>query len=258
MSKATFEDLVKVMDRLREPGGCPWDREQDWSSLRQYVIEEAYEVVEAIDHGDPAHVAEECGDLLFQVVFLSRIAREEGWFDVYDTITSIRDKLVHRHPHVFSDVIAETPEEVLKNWEALKAQERAEKGQTGALDGVASALPGLVRAMKLGQKASRVGFDWPDTAGVVAKVDEEIGELKEALAADQADEIRHELGDALFALAQLGRVLGVNPEDALREASGRFETRFRKVESGVREEGLEMDQMDIEELERRWQAAKRS
>jgi MazG family protein len=254
--KATFEELVAVMDRLREPGGCPWDREQDWTSLRQYIIEEAYEVVEAIEHGAPEKVADECGDLLFQVIFLARIAKEQDLFDVYDTITAIRDKLVRRHPHVFGDVKAETAGDVVRNWEALKSQERKAGGEKSAVDGVPSGLPALMRCYKLGQKAARVGFDWADVSGVWDKVHEELGELKEAMAGDSAAETRHELGDVLFALTSLARFMEINPEDACREAAARFEERFRSMEARAHGDGVDFSSLDAAEMDRRWRVAK--
>lgn len=255
--KASFEDLVEVMDILRTPeGGCPWDLEQDWSTLRQYIIEEAFELVEAIDSGDRDEVAEECGDLLFQVVFLSRIAKEEGWFDVYDTITSIRDKLIRRHPHVFADVVANTPEEVLANWDELKKEEKAEKGARRTLDGVPSAAPSLLRAHKIGEKAARVGFDWDDYHGVMEKLSEEVGELTEALAEGDPAHIAHEYGDVFFVLAQLGRHVGLNPEDASREACERFRERFYAMEDGIHAEGKQVQDLDIDQLEERWQKNK--
>ena len=256
-AKAAFEDLVALMDRLRKPGGCPWDREQTWDTLRQYVIEEAYEVVDAIEHKRVDKVAEECGDLLFEVVFLSQIAQENGWFDVYDAITSIRDKLVRRHPHVFADVKAETARAVLQNWEAIKSAERVGEGQTSAVDGVPPALPALARALKLGQKAARAGFDWADVSGAIAKVHEELQELQDAIASKDANQIRSELGDALFALTSVARFLEVNPEDAAREACTRFEERFRVMEKGIVESGHAVRDFDVDELEGKWQAAKK-
>ena len=253
-----FEELVAMMEKLREPGGCPWDLEQDWKSLRQYVIEEAYEVVDAIDSGDPVRVEDECGDLLLQVVFLSRIAQEQGLFDVYGAIDAILDKLVRRHPHVFGDVVAETSQEVLKNWEKLKEEERKTQGQGGGIDGVALALPALLRAWKLGKKASRVGFDWEDVSGALGKVEEEMGELREAITDGKQGDVAHEYGDVLFALCQVGRFLGLNPEDSLREGNARFEHRFNVMEGEIQKEGKRVADFDLTELESRWQAAKKS
>ena len=252
----SFDDLLRIMARLRAPGGCPWDREQTHASIRKYVIEEAYEVAEAIDHDDPTELCTELGDLLLQVVFHAEMAREAGRFSIDDVCRAIADKMRRRHPHVFGDVTVAGAGEVVRNWEEIKARERGEAAS--AIDGVPRALPALQRAERIGDKASRVGFDWPDVAGVARKLDEERGELAEAIASGERARIEAELGDLLLAAANLARKLDVEPEQALSRSLDRFEGRFRAVEAGVRAEGLQMKALDAGELDRRWEAAKRS
>jgi tetrapyrrole methylase family protein/MazG family protein/ATP diphosphatase len=225
--------LVEVMQRLLGPGGCPWDREQTLESLRPFVIEEAHEVVDAIDRGDPDMLREELGDLLMQIVFQAELARARGWFGPDDVIDAIAEKLVRRHPHVFGDVQVSGTAEVLSNWERLK---QAEKKDRGVLDGVPVALPSLLRAVRIGEKAARVGYDWPDLDGVRAKVDEEMRELDAALAAGDTAHAERELGDVLFALASLARKCGLDPEAALRGTLDRFTERVRRTEALAREE----------------------
>jgi MazG family protein len=242
--------LVEVMQRLLGPGGCPWDREQSLETLRPYVIEEAFEVVDAIDQGSPELLREELGDLLLQVVFSAELARAQGWFGPDDVIAGICEKLVRRHPHVFGEVEVSGSGEVLTQWERIKAEEK--KGR-GLLEGVPRAMPALLRAARIGDKASSVGFDWPDAAGARAKIDEELAELDEAPDA-QAEE--RELGDLLFAVASWARKRGHDPEAALRRALDRFGERFARVERRAGAEGLELAGLDAEELDARWQAAK--
>jgi len=270
-AQAAIDRLLRIMDRLRDPGGCPWDREQTLRSLTPYLLEEAHEVIEAIEAGDAHHHREELGDLLFQVVFQARIAREEGKFDFAQVCDSISDKLTRRHPHVFGDVTVSGSHEVVKNWERIKADERKAKGDAprSAIGGVPTGLPALVRAERLTEKASAVGFDWPDVQGVLGKVREEIGELEEAVARRAAaapqDEDAHrlhghveqELGDLLFALANLGRFLKVHPEEALRGSVRRFESRFHHVEERLREEGRTPREATLAEMDRYWDEAKR-
>jgi MazG family protein len=254
---STFPDLVAIMERLRGPGGCPWDREQSHQSLKAYLIEEAYEVLETIDAGDDAALCEELGDLLLQVVFHAELGREGGRFSIDDVVRAISEKLVRRHPHVFGDVEAKDADAVLRNWAKLKAAERREKGvaEPSALDGVPANLPALLRAQRLGEKAAGVGFDWARVDAVLAKVQEEIGELR----AELADPVRRkaELGDLLFSLAQLARHLEADAEDSLRAACGRFVTRFHHVEAALRARGIEPGAASAEELDRLWEEAKR-
>lgn len=251
-----FVRLVDIMARLRAPDGCPWDREQTPESLRPYVLEEAYEVLDAIDDGDPAALRDELGDLLLQIVFQSQLAAEAGRFDVADVARAIADKLVRRHPHVFGDVQVRDADEVMRNWRRLKAAEREAKGETGALVGVPRALPSLVRAEQLGEKAGHVGLDWPDTAGVLDKVREELAELEAAIAAGDAAGTEHELGDLLLTVASLGRHLSVSSEMALRTAADRFVGRVERVEAAARATGTEVQSLAPEERERLWSAAK--
>ncbi len=231
-SGATLGRLVGVMRRLLDPGGCPWDREQSFQTLRKYVLEEACEVIDAIDSGDRASLREELGDLLLQVVFQAELARREGSFGIDDVVAGIVDKLVTRHPHVFGDIEARDADEVLRNWEKLKARE---KGERGVLSGVPRSMPALLRAQRIGEKAARVGFDWSDRVGARAKVTEEMAELDRALDLGDAAAVEEEMGDVLFALSSLARHLGVDAEGALRRTMDKFATRFAHVERRVRE-----------------------
>ena len=257
-AQAAIARLLGIMDRLRDPGGCPWDREQSLRTLTPYLLEEAHEVIEAIESGDADHHREELGDLLFQVVFQSRIAREEGKFDFAAVCDAISGKLTRRHPHVFADVTVSGSGEVVKNWERIKAEERKEKGQAprSAIGGVPMSLPALVRAERLTEKAGAVGFDWPDARSVLAKVREELGELEEALEGGRQDRIGDELGDLLFALANLGRFVKVHPEEALRGTLRRFESRFHHIEAALLAGGRTPRESTLEEMDRLWTEAK--
>jgi ATP diphosphatase len=254
--------LVEIMARLRAEDGCPWDREQDLRSLRPYLIEEAFEVVDEMDRvaeGGPWRaLCEEHGDLLFQIVFHARLAEELGEYSMADVSRSISDKLTHRHPHVFGEKQADGTPQPLANWAKLKAEERKKKtGREGSvLDGVPTAAPALMRAERLTEKASRIGFDWPSVQEVRAKLYEELGELDEAIASGNRDELEHELGDVLFSLANLARFLQTPAEDALRMAIRRFTTRFQHIESALRAEGIPLGEATLEHMERHWQAAK--
>lgn len=251
---AAFQRLVRVMARLREPGGCPWDREQTLASLRPYLLEEAYEVLEAVDSQDADAHREELGDLLLQVVFQSRIRQEEGAFDAAAVAHAISDKLVRRHPHVFSDGVAETADQVVDNWEAIKRQEK--KDRKSSLDGVPGALPALARAQRLQEKAARVGFDWPDAAGPLHKLAEEVKELEAAMGSGRRDRVAEELGDVLFSVVNLARHLEASAEDALREAAAKFERRFRKVEARVAASGRAVKDASLAELDDLWEQVK--
>jgi MazG family protein len=264
-SAEAMERLLRIMDKLRDPGGCPWDREQTLRSLTPYLLEEAHEVIEAIESGDAQHHREELGDLLFQVVFQARIAREEGKFDFAGVCEAISDKLTRRHPHVFGDVTVSGSREVVKNWERIKADERKEKGQEArsAIGGVPVSLPALVRAERLTEKAGAVGFDWPDSKSVLDKVREELAELEEAMASGASDDpgararIENELGDLLFALANLGRWVKVHPEEALRGTLRRFENRFQFIEEKLRERGRTPRESNLAEMDALWNVAKK-
>lgn len=257
----SFPRLVELMQRLLAPDGCPWDREQTPASLRRYVLEEACEVIDAIESGDPAALREELGDLALQVVFLAELARNEGTFGPDDVVKGIVDKLVYRHPHVFSDVEVSDSSEVLKNWERLKA---AEKKDRGLLEGVPRSLPALTRAQRIGEKVARVGFDWPDARGSRAKVQEEMGELDAAIESGDKDKLEEELGDVFFALVNLSRHLDLDAEGALRRTIAKFEKRFEHVESRVKEmhggwpkagEG-DAHKLSLQELDGYWDEAK--
>ena len=232
-----FADLVQVMARLRAPGGCPWDRKQTFDSIKPYLLEETYEVMEAIDRCDWPGLAEELGDLLLQPVFFAEMAREQGLFDIADSLDAINQKLIRRHPHVFGDSVAETPEDVKTRWDEIKKQEKAGRdvAETASiLDAVPRALPALMEADKLGHQVAKVGFEWPDIKGVLAKLQEEATELAEAHATRSHAEIEHELGDLLFNAVNLARFLNVDPEQALRKMNGRFRERFAYIEGAIR------------------------
>ena len=250
-----FEELVGIVARLRGEGGCPWDRAQTPETLRPYLLEETYEVLEAIDRGAAHEQRKELGDLLFLVTMLARMAEERGDFDIEAVLGAISEKMVRRHPHVFDPEHTDRGDEGgIARWEARKAKERPD-GHS-ALDGVPDALSALLRAHRISEKASCVGFDWPDLAGVRAKVDEELCELDEAVAQGDPDRIGEELGDLLFALVNLGRFLPVPAEDALRMATAKFETRFRRVEARLAAEGRSVHDTPLEELEATWRAIK--
>jgi MazG family protein len=255
MSKRSFDELVALMTRLRAPGGCPWDRKQTLPDLKPYVIEEAYEVVDAIDQNDRRALAEELGDLLLQAVFIAEITREEGGHDIYDSVTAIHDKLVRRHPHVFGDVEANDAEAVLTNWEKLKQDERKAENKS-VLSGVPQSMPALLKASRLTEKAARVGFDWRRTEDVFDKIDEELSELREAVANGDNAHIHEEIGDLLFTVANIARKVNVNPEEALQSTNRKFMRRFESMEKNVRERGQNLDQLELEEMDRLWDEAK--
>ncbi len=258
-----FKDLVDIMRQLRTPKtGCPWDLEQDFASIAPYTIEEAYEVDEAIKSGDMGELCSELGDLLLQVVFHAQMADELEEFSISDVIEAINTKMIRRHPHVFQPGFQErSADEQTQAWEALKAQERAEKdAKTGAdisaLSGVATALPALMRAEKLQKRAARTGFDWTDPADIFAKLEEETLEVKDAIRRENADDIEDEIGDLLFVCANLARRLKVDPEVALRRANDKFEQRFRAMEALTKSEGVAFDTLDINAQEALWQRVK--
>ncbi len=254
---ASFVGLVEIMARLRGEGGCPWDREQTPETIKPYLIEETYEVLEAIDEQDPEKLKEELGDLVLQVVFHARMAEETGAFAIGDVLAAINDKLVRRHPHVFGDRKAETAQEVLFNWEQIKQTERRrEKGQASLLDGVPREMPALLRAHRLQEKASRAGFDWKEAQEVFRKVEEELAELRAAMEGQAADRVEAELGDLLFALVNLSRFLAVNPEEALRKTIARFIARFRYIEEELARRGRSLRQATLEEMDALWAEAK--
>jgi MazG family protein len=283
-----FEQAVSIMARLRAPGGCPWDRAQTFDSIKPYTLEEAYEVLEAIDNRDWNELVGELGDLLLQVLFYAQMAQEQGSFSIDDVLDRLSRKLVDRHPHVFGDVKAETASQVLRNWEALKAEEKKRRLESGGgkaaiqeepsesvLAGVSSAMPALLEAHKLSSRAAHVGFDWPDIAGLLEKLEEEIRELKQNLkelpdparkadprgATDLRDPLRGriegELGDVFFVLVNLARFLSLDSESALRKTNRKFRRRFQWMERQLGDRGRSPHQASIEELESLWQQAKR-
>jgi tetrapyrrole methylase family protein/MazG family protein len=265
-----FQKLVGVMARLRAPGGCPWDREQTHATLRTYLIEEAYEVLDAMDSGDDLKFAEELGDLLLQVLFHAQLAQEEGRFTIADVVQEIYEKMIRRHPHVFGNKRAKTAADVLKNWEKIKAQERKQaaegkevKEKTGkkdasVLDGVPRSLPALLEANQLTRKAARIGFDWENVEGILGKLAEETGELRAALGnRSRLQDIEGEVGDILFVAVNLARFLELDPEIALKKTSKKFSWRFREMERVTRERGTTLAEVPREEMERLWEKAKR-
>ena len=253
--------LLALMARLRDPeNGCPWDREQSFTTIAPYTIEEAYEVADAAERADPEHLREELGDLLFQVVFHARMAEERGWFDFAAVAHGIREKLVRRHPHLFAGA-AIAPADLVRVWEQQKAQERAaaaldEPGAGAVLSGIPRALPALTRAAKLGRRAARVGFDWPEAPAVRAKVLEELHEVDEAHGGGSAAALMEEIGDLLFAVANWSRHLHVDPEAALRGANSKFEQRFACMEAVARSRGLELEKLSAVEWDVLWREAK--
>ncbi|APX90924.1 nucleoside triphosphate pyrophosphohydrolase [Brevirhabdus pacifica] len=252
--------MVEIMRRLRDPQtGCPWDIEQDFASIAPYTIEEAYEVADAIERQSWDELRGELGDLLLQSIYHAQMADEAGLFDFEDVAREIGDKMVARHPHVFgSDTTPKTAEQQTADWEAVKAAERAGKAETRTLDGVALGLPALLRALKLQKRAARVGFDWPDTGGVMDKIVEESRELAEAIDSKDTDHIAEEYGDLLFVMANLGRHLGLDPEAALRAANAKFVRRFNAVEDRLQQLGKRPEQSTLEEMDALWDAAKRA
>jgi len=257
-----FAELVELIARLRAPGGCPWDREQTHESLKPNLLEEAYEVVEAIDEGNDEEFAGELGDLLLQVVFHSQIATEENRFNVAQVIERIASKMIHRHPHVFAEDTAQTAGEVLRNWEAIKEAELEAKGKRAEngsmLDSVSTRLPAVMEAFQMTTKVSRVDFDWPDVASVLEKLDEEVEELKQAVASEQPShqEIAGEVGDLLFVAVNVARLLGIDPESALKSSNRKFRRRFRYIEDRLREQGRKPADSDHIEMDTLWDQAK--
>ena len=282
-----FERAVEIMHRLRAPGGCPWDREQTFDSITKYTVEETYEVLEAIEQRDWQELPQELGDLLLQVLFYAEMAKEDGHFSIDTVLDTLSDKLVRRHPHVFGEVEANTSGEVLRNWEAIKRQERAQKSDGEAedrkplLDSVGTAMPSLLEGLKLSNKAAHVGFDWPNIDGLFDKLAEETDELRREVEripppgpqpigrgvagargvqreAELQSRLQDEVGDLLFTVVNLARYLEVDPESALRHTNRKFRRRFTHVESALRAEGRELTEATLDEMERHWQQAKGS
>jgi MazG family protein len=266
-----FSDLVALMDRLRSPGGCPWDREQTYATLAPMLLEEAYEAFDALEEaqeGRPAALREELGDLLFQITFFARVASERGEFNIDDVIEEVHTKMVRRHPHVFGDTVAGDTAEVLRNWEAIKAEEKRTKGKAGSaaasiLDGVSTKAPALMEAHQISTKVARVGFDWTWIKDIFEKLQEEVDELREAIdihagTNDEADHahVREEIGDLLFVITNIARRLNVEPEAALKLSNRKFRRRFAHIEKLLREQNRKFDETTLAELEELWQEAK--
>lgn len=255
--------LLEIMTRLRDPEqGCPWDRQQTFETILPFTLEEVYEVADAIERNDMDELRSELGDLLFQIVFYAQLAKEQGLFEFADIVAGISGKLVQRHPHVFASAEIKSAEAQTLAWEKHKEQERAEKAANesrpaSVLDNIPVALPGLMRAAKLQRRVARVGFEWPDIMPVLDKIEEEIGELREALAnGGQRDEMEHEIGDLMFACVNLARHADIDPEVALRSVNRRFETRFRRVEEQAAEQGRTLPQLTLAEMNELWEQAK--
>ena len=253
----TFSQLVNLMAKLRGPDGCPWDREQTPESLKPFLIEECYEVLDALDEGAPDKVRDELGDLLFQIIFHARLAEEKGAFTITDVISAIVEKMTRRHPHVFGEEKVSTSGEVLANWEEIKKKEKAHQERTSILDGVPQGLPALLRAHGIQKRAARVGFDWNELDEALPKLDEEIAEFKESLKTKDATAIEDELGDIFFMLVNISRFLEINPEDALRKTISKFIHRFRYIEEHAAIAGRSLKEMTLDEMEKLWQEAKK-
>ncbi|MDZ7370010.1 MAG: nucleoside triphosphate pyrophosphohydrolase [candidate division KSB1 bacterium] len=250
-----FEKLVEIMAKLRSDEGCPWDREQTHKSLRRHLLEEAYEVIEAIDSENPEQLKTELGDLLLQVVFHAQLAAEAGHFSIEQVVESINEKLIRRHPHVFGEAVIRTAQEQIVAWEKSKLKR---EGKKSVIDGVPKHLPALLRAHRLQSKAAAVGFDWPQAEPVWEKLEEEIRELKEAVAAQNESHIEEEFGDLLFTLVNLGRFIKVEPEEALRRTIEKFERRFRQVEAQLQNQGRSMADATLDEMDREWENVKKA
>ncbi len=260
--RADIQKLVDLVERLRAEDGCPWDREQTRETLKPMLIEEAYEVLDALDGASPAELKEELGDLLFQVVFHAQIAQEKGEFHLADIIDRLHEKMIRRHPHIFGDSNLKTTHDVLKNWEDIKAAEKGTlssshpESRKSLLDGIPTRLPALHRANQLAAKASRVGFDWPDLEGVLQKLREETEEIVEAEGTKNTEKLAHEVGDLLFVAVNVARFLGIDPETALRRSNSRFERRFRYMEAKIKAEGRELKDASLAEMDALWEQAK--
>lgn len=254
--KYVFDDLVKIVELLRAPDGCPWDKVQTHQTIRQNFIEETYEVIEAIDTNDMELMKEELGDVLLQVVFHTQMEKETGNFNIDDVADGICKKLIVRHPHIFGDVKADTAEKVLENWDTIKMQTKSQKTQTEAMKSVSKALPSLMRSAKIQKKAAKAGFDWPDVNGALDKVGEELCELRQAINNGDSDNISEELGDLLFSAVNVSRFVKVDAEKALYDACEKFTNRFEQVETLANERGINMSQATLSELDSLWDEVK--
>jgi len=255
--KDNLPDLIALMAKLRAQDGCPWDRKQTTESLKPFLIEECYEVLDALDEGSPEKIKEELGDLLFQIVFHARIAEEQGLFSFQDIISNNIEKMIRRHPHVFGDARLGTDKEVLANWEEIKKKEKGYEQRKSILEGVPPHLPSLLRAHSIQERAARIGFDWSRIDDALPKLDEEIAEFKDSLELEDASGIEEELGDIFFMLVNISRFLGVNPENALRKTISKFIQRFRFIEESALDEGRSLSNMTLDEMEELWQKSKK-
>jgi MazG family protein len=263
---AKFEKLVEIMATLRGPNGCPWDKQQDFNSLKPMLVEEVYEVLEAIEEKNFDGLSEELGDLLLHIVFHAQLGKESGQFDINTVLDKISEKLVRRHPHVFGDETASSPEEVIKNWEAIKAQEKAAKlknrtpEQRSLLEGIPSKLPAIHEAHQISSRAARVGFDWPDVEGIFEKLQEEVRELREVIAegddGGRRERLEDEIGDMLFVIVNIARYLKIDSESALKRANRKFKSRFQYMENELAKQGKTVEQVSLDEMEALWQKAK--
>ena len=254
--KYDLADFIRIIDVLRSPGGCPWDIKQTHESLKRNAVEEAWEVCDAIDEGSTEHLREELGDLLMQVIFHASIEKEKGGFDLDDVSDEAVKKLVHRHPHVFADTKADTPEEVLANWDAIKRADRGQQSVASAMDGIPKGLPGLMRSEKIQNKAAKLGFDWPNVTGALDKLREEVGELQEGIDADDLENIKEELGDVLFSAVNVARFYKLDSEEIMRAACEKFIRRFRFMEEKAAERGLELTELSLGQQEEIYQQAR--
>ena len=251
-----FSSLIEVVKHLRGPGGCPWDKEQDHKSLTRYAVEECYEFIDAVNKDNFDEMKDELGDMLLQVILHAQIASESNKFSITDVIESINEKMVRRHPHVFANDNVSDSEEVLVNWEEIKKLEKANKPKKVGFD-IPTGLSPLLRSLKMGEKAKKRKFDWPSIDGVIAKVDEEVAEVKEAIAEGNNDHIKHEVGDLLFSVCQLARHLDINPEESLQLANDRFNNRFVKMDSIINSSSEKLEELSLSEMENYWQKAKK-
>jgi tetrapyrrole methylase family protein/MazG family protein len=255
--KNKFEELVEIMERLRSSRGCLWDRRQRKEDIGKYLIEEAHEVIDAIEDGRSEALREELGDVLFQIIFLARISEEAGEFDISDVIDTITEKMIRRHPHVFGDISVQSVDEIRANWEEIKIQKEGKTDKKGSLSHkIPRSLPSLTRAKKITERASRVGFDWENTEGVLEKIEEELEELKAALNKRERPLIEDEIGDLLFSIVNLSRFVDVEPEDALRSSIAKFIERFTFIQESLKDKGKTLEEASLEEMDRLWDISK--
>ena len=252
-----FNELVNIIKKLRDKNGCPWDREQTKDSIKLYLIEEVYELLEAIDEKNPDKIKEELGDLLFQIIFHAELAEEQNEFDVFDVCLNVKEKMIRRHPHVFGNSKVSCSKEVLEQWEDIKRKESKNADRKSALDGIPKELPSLLRAFRYQEKAAKVGFDWEKIDQVIEKVEEEMAELKQTLSKKDKIEMEHELGDVLFSLVNVGRFIKLNPEEAMRKAIDRFFERFKYIETETTKRGLDLKDLSLQEMDKYWNEAKK-